>query len=154
MSVQTVILTANQTNTSSTLVDVSELSFTVNAGVTYQFRFMMVFTLSTSAFGTISFKAGITFPTSTIMAATARMAASATASATGEIQGQITSSGDAVSGGNNNDLTVSTNYLAVIAGTIKPSTSGTLQIQMARGGTGVGTATIKANSDGILQPVL
>ncbi len=150
MSIQTVIVENDQTASTTTLVDATGLAFTVNAGMTYQFRFPVVFRVG-GGIGSSGIKLGLTCPAFTTFSANARIPV-ATSSVAGEFQGQITSSGDSVNG--NNIPVINTSYLAVITGTIKPSASGTLQVQFARGGSGTATITLKANSGGTLQVVM
>lgn len=146
MSAQTVRLVGDLTAITTTLANATGLAFTVNAGITYQFRFLVVFRANTS----VGIKLGVTTPAFTTFSGKVRIPVD-NSSVTGEVQGNLTSSGDSVLSSTVN--IINTNYLSVIEGTIKPSASGTLQLQYALGGGGVGTVTVKANSGGTLQMV-
>lgn len=145
MSTQTVRVSSNQTSTSATLADVTGLTFTVNAGITYQFTFPILFTIF-NQLSTEGIQLGLTFPAATIVSAVVRIPRPGSGTAA-ESQGYITSSGDSVSSG----ILTFNNYIAFIEGTIKPSTSGTLQVQFAKLDAGSVSATIQANSAGILK---
>ena len=136
--------TGDQTKTDGTLVNATDLSFSVVANTTYRFKFGLIFR---STVATVGLKCTVTFPAVTVFAATARIPI-AVDGAGMEFQGAISSSGDAVTGSAVPAINV--DYFAVVEGIIRPSANGTLQLQFAAETTGA-TVTLKANSVGELD---
>jgi hypothetical protein len=101
------------------------LFFPVSSGSTYLFAFDILFKSEIAARG---ITLALTFPAAVICSAVARIPSAADGTG-GELQGWITSSGDAVAG--TAVETANTVYKASIEGTIKPSANGNLQVQFA-----------------------
>lgn len=132
------------TSLTTALRDATGLSFALSSGVTYGFEFYPIFR---SAAATNGIKLGLTFPSATIIAATARIPIAADG-AGGELQGWITSSGDSVIG--TGVQTANTDYRAEIKGTILPSANGNLQVRYAGELSTTLGVVIKQQSFGVL----
>jgi len=102
-----------------------------------------------SAVLTTGLKLGLTFPAVTTFAASVELPVAADGTA-GQFAGQITSSGDSVTG--TGVEATGTTYLASVKGIINPSANGTLQLQYASEITATGVV-VMANSVGILVTV-
>jgi hypothetical protein len=139
--VSTVRQLADQTSTTATLANATNLVFAVVAGVTYKFSFNVLFQ---STVATVGITLGLTFPSVTIQAATVRIPI-AVAGAGGEHQGWIIASGGSVVG--SAVPAINQNYLAIVDGVIVPSANGNLQLQFSAETTGA-TVTLKAGSVG------
>jgi len=116
-------LTADQPFTTTSLANVTGLAFAVTAGTLYRFSFDVIFR---SAATTTGIGLGLTGPAVTSLAATARIPIGADG-AGGELQGWLTSSGDAVIG--TGVQAIGTDYLARLEGVVLPSANGTVQLQ-------------------------
>lgn len=144
----TEIQSADQSDATGTLANITDLAFSVTSGTTYAFRFYVIYQSTLTNTG---LKVGLTFPASTLFAAEAHIPTS-TSGTGGETQGAITQSGDSVQATTTPAAT--TNYVATVEGIIIPSSSGTLQCQFAAESGAAGTITVKAGSSGILQTLV
>jgi hypothetical protein len=136
--------TSDQNNSTTTLEDITGLSFSLTAGVYYHFRFLINFRVSNTARG---LNLAIVFPTVTTFAAKARIP-SGSAGTDAESVYFITSSGLQVGPGTID--AANQNRLADVEGVILPSANGTLKLQFCISANGSYTATIKQGSCGIL----
>lgn len=131
--------------TSTTLANVTGLSFAVAATTCYEFRFLVLFQ---SAATTTGLKLGVTCPASPTAFAYGIRTPIAADGAGGEWQGWGTASGDAVTG--TGVQAANTVYVAEVFGVLRTgATSGTLQLQAATEVSNSGI-TIKAYSGGTL----
>lgn len=128
------------------LANVTALAFSVVSGTTYMFAFNILFK---SQVTTTGLKLGLTFPAVTTVGCMVRIPVAADGTA-GELQGQITSSGDSVIG--TGVEATGTTYMAEMKGVIRPSANGTLQVQYASEISATGV-TVLAQSVGILVTV-
>jgi hypothetical protein len=136
--------TSDQNFSSSTLADVTGLSFSVTANHYYEFRFLVLFRSPTS---TVGISLGVTCPASpTRFGYTARILLAGDG-AGGELQGPGISSGDAVI--STAVAATNTDYIAEVVGILIPSTNGTVQLQ-AGNETGATTIVIRQGSLGYL----
>lgn len=126
----------------ATLVN-TPLVVAVSSGVTYAFRYYIVWR---TTLATVGLKLGLTTPAFTVYAATVRhvIAADGTAAL---FTGALTTSGDSVIG--TAAPVANTDYLSVIEGIIRPSANGSLTVQYAAETTGA-TVTMRAGSGGVL----
>lgn len=131
--------------TSTSLGNATGLSFTVEANMYYEFKFMVLFS---SAATTTGIKLSVSVPGSpAVLSASARIPVAADGTA-GELNGWITASDDAVTG--TGVQAASTNYVAIVEGVLLTGgTGGTLQLRYASEVSGSGI-TIKAASNGQL----
>lgn len=136
--------TGAETNATGALVNATDLSFSVTSGVTYRFRFLLIFRSNTA---TVGLQCSVTFPAVTIFAAMAKIPFAGDGSDM-TFEGNITSSGDTVKA--TAVAATNTDYLAIIEGIIVPSANGTLQCQFGSE-TNAGTVTLQANSIGELD---
>lgn len=107
----------------SALTDVSGMGFSVGAGNTYAFKYMIIYRGAAISSG---LGLSVTFPGMTTFAATADIQSGADG-ASAWFSGSITSSGDRVQA-----LSVQTStldYLAIVEGVFRVSTTGSLQLQ-------------------------
>lgn len=132
--------------TSTTLANVTGLSFAVTAGSYYSFEFVVLFQ---SAATTTGLRLGLTLPAATGYSASVDIPIAADGTA-GTLHGWLTSSGDSVLG--SGVQAAATTYAATIRGFVLPSATGTLQVQAA---TEVASSaiTIKQGSHGIMRTV-
>lgn len=136
--------TANQTLSSNALADVTTLSFSVSAGVTYKFKFNVIYT---SAATTTGIRLGLTAPAITSLAATVNVPSGVdgTASIFG---GTINSSGDSVV--STATPVANTVHYGVVEGVIVPSASGTVQL---RGATEVNASNVIIRAGSFVEVV-
>ena len=113
------------TNAVSALSAHPSLAFSVSSGRTYIFGYKLLMQSSQGANG---IKVGLTFPSATIVSAVAYVPDTEDGTAA-QIQGWITSSGDAVTG--TSVPTINTPLIVVVEGTILPSANGTLALGYA-----------------------
>ena len=109
----------------TTVANVTGLSFAVSNGLYYRFRFTLVVQADTSTTG---IRVTITTPTFTILSALVYTCQS-TDGTLGSFTGNITASGDEVTTGQ--VAAINTDYIMVIEGIILPSAGGTVQLQAA-----------------------
>ena len=133
------------TSTTVAMGNVTGLVFSLQAGVTYEFGFCVIFKSFTSTSG---LRLGLTFPSATIVSASARIPISADGAAA-ELQGWITTSGDSVMG--TAVQAVNTDYLAMIDGIITPSANGNLQVQSGAELSGAAGTQVRQSSFGRLK---
>lgn len=145
---QTVKTTASQPNSTQTLADATGLTFTVNSGITYYFEFFLLFSMDNAANG---LNCGLTFPASTAFSAAAMIPNGADGTSAARY-GWITSSGDSVTASTSPSPS-GTVFMASLKGEIKPSATGTLQVQFASSDP-ARTVTLQASSCGTLQMVM
>jgi hypothetical protein len=125
--------------TTTTLSDVTGLSFAVNANQLYKYK---AFVFYTSAVTTTGLGIGLTYPVSTL--ATAQVSTpSGTDGTASFFQGTINSSGDSVL--STATPVANTQHLSIIEGAILPSVAGTVQLR-ARSEVNASTITILQNS--------
>jgi hypothetical protein len=137
-------ITSDQTFTTSTLANVTNLSFTVTSGEYYRFKFTVLFRSDTA---TVGIKLGLTHAGATTFGAqvtTMRTASSITI-------GAITASGGSVS--STQVPVVDTDYIATVEGTILPSSNGNLQLQAALETGSAATVTVRQGSLATLEKV-
>lgn len=116
---------ANQTFSVTALANVTSLSFAVAAGVTYKYKFNIMYT---SAATTTGLKLGLTYPAVTSASGLANIASGA--DGTGAyFQGVINSSGDSVM--STSSPAAAATLLAQVEGIIVPSAAGTVQLRAA-----------------------
>ena len=141
--VQRVRLGTDFTNSTTTQSDVSGLSFSVQAGVTYVFEFWLVWRCAaTTASGIGISISGPASPTS--LAYFVDTPTSATARTLGNRRAyDVFGATTAIDAANSDSL-------AMIQGVLTPSASGTLVVR-ARAGTAGSLATVKAGSCGVLR---
>jgi len=135
---------ADQTFSSTTLADVSALSFSLTAGRYYYFRFVVLFRSDTAAVG---IRLSVTIPTVNAFGGRVCVPAGPADATNYELQGAITASDDAVIG--TEVQAINTDYIAIVEGTIAPSANGTLQLRAANE-TGTTTVTVRQGSVGLL----
>lgn len=132
--------------TTTTLGDVTGLSFAVLSGVYYKFRFDIVYRAAATTTG---LKVSVTIPAATIFSAFADTPVSTAADGTANIfRGWITSSDDPVIG--TGTPAIATDYIATIEGVLLPSANGTLQARYASEVSG-SSVTVRQASIGELQ---
>lgn len=118
--------TANQTFSAVALANVTNLSFNVNSGATYKYKFHILYT---SAATTTGLRLGLTYPASTVATALANI--SSGADGTGAyFQGTINTSGDSVMA-TATSSTSANGHIAFVEGIIAPTVNGTVQLQAA-----------------------
>ena len=131
--------TGNQSFTTQTLADVTDMSFTVVAGVTYRYQFEIIFQ-STSA--SVGIGLSLSIPTSSRFGAMAMIPQSS--DGPGALyNGAISASDDVVVTPQVEAANV--DYMARIVGLITPTVSGTLKLR-ARNETGATAVLIKQGS--------
>jgi len=137
---------ADQTTTSSTLADVTSLTFSVTSGSYYHFRFIVLVTSSSATGGPIF---SVSTPTTTTFGASVSIQFAADG-ASAMWTGAVTSSNDPVTA---TDLpAASTSYLATVEGTILPSANGSLSLRFGSEDNS-STITVKQGSLGFLSVV-
>lgn len=141
-SVTAVHSVADQTFTSSTVANVTDLSFIVSNGSYSYFKFSLLVRNSALNEGA---KFTLTIPAVTRFAAVAR-AVLGNGGAVTTWEDTILSSGDTVT--TVNWPAINTDYPVEIEGTIVPSADGTIQLQ-AGNESGVCTVTVRQGSNGI-----
>ncbi len=117
--------TANQTFAVTGLADVTNLSFAVTSGITYKFKFNVIYT---SAATTTGIRLGLTIPAVTSASAAVNIPSGADGTAA-FFQGIINSSGDSVM--STASPVANTVHFATVEGLIVPSASGTVQLRAA-----------------------
>jgi hypothetical protein len=138
-------LTADMTaTTTTTLANITSLSFSVSNATYYRFQFGVIYQSNATTTG---LKLTVTIPAATVFSAKAQAWSSAADGTDSEYVGRITSSGDAVTA--TGSEATNTSYLCLIEGVLVPSAGGTLQAQFASEVSG-STVTIKQGSYGIL----
>ena len=138
-----VALSADQQSTVTALADVTGLSVPVTAGVSRRFRFDVVFRTAATTTG---IGLALTYPAASTFAATARIPIGADG-AGGELQGWVTSSGDAVVG--TGVQAINTDYLATVEGVIVPTATGVVQLRF-RSEIAASAVTVRAGSCAVL----
>jgi hypothetical protein len=108
--------------TTTSMVNVTGLSFPVVSGTLYRFQFDVIFRTAATTTG---IGLGLTTPTATAVGATVRIPIASGAG--GEFQGSITASGGSVV--STAVVAANTDYLAQVVGVILPSANGTVQLQ-------------------------
>lgn len=116
-------ITADQTNSTLVVSDITGLSFSVVSGTYYHFRFIIPFATASTTTG---IALTMTFPAATVFAAAVRIPVIPD-SVSGEFQGWIKTTGDVVIG--TGVPTTTENFLATIEGMILPSVDGTIQVR-------------------------
>lgn len=117
--------TANQTFSVTAQANVTSLSFAVAAGVTYKYKFNIMYTSASAATG---LRLGLTYPAVTSASGLANIASGA--DGTGAyFQGVINTSGDSVMSANSPAATAT--LFAQVEGIIVPSAAGTVQLRAA-----------------------
>ncbi len=132
--------TADQATSSTSVVNATNMSFSVVSGNVYRYKFQILYTSTATNMG---LKLGLTYPTVTAASAVANIA-SGTDSTGAYYQGVINSSGDVVSALN----TAAAAPLVVIStveGILVPTANGTVQLTFGSEST-TATLTIKAGS--------
>jgi trimeric autotransporter adhesin len=118
--------TANQTFSATALANVTSLSFNVTSGLTYKYKFHIVYT---SAATTTGLRLGLTYPAASMATALANI--SSGADGTGAyFQGTINTSGDSVMA-TATSSTSANGHIAFVEGIIAPTANGTVQLQAA-----------------------
>jgi hypothetical protein len=141
----TVKITSDITGTTTTtLANVTGLSFSVNSGTYYRFVFHVLFQSSSTANGP---KIGATIPSVTTFEAVVELPTATNATTSSKLTGWLTASGNSVTAAGT--PATGTTYMAQVEGTILPSANGTLQVQYASASTS-STVTIKQGSNGLL----
>lgn len=139
----TVVVKASDQSVNSTVTSVTSLVFNVTSGVTYKFKFNVLFQSGSTAVGA---KFTVTVPAGTIAAAAhIPMAADGIDSI---FLGQITSSGDVVM--STATLATATTYYGSVEGVFIATASGQLQLQIGAE-TGAANITVKAGSSGEMR---
>jgi hypothetical protein len=130
---------ADQTSTTTTLANATNMSFTVAAGSVYKYRFMILFTSGATQTG---LRVSVTYPAVTTAGAWVNIAAGG--DSTGAFyQGVINSSGDIVTATTTAAASPAVE-IATVEGVMVPSAAGTVQLQFA---SETGTAVVlKAGS--------
>lgn len=119
-------LTGDQTcSATTTVTNITGLSFSVTSGLYYEFEFVLVVQSDTSTTGV---RVTLTTPTFTIFSAVVSTCQS-TDGTLGSFMGNITSSGDEVTSAL--VAATGTDYIMLIKGVILPSANGTVQLQGA-----------------------
>jgi len=139
----TVRKTADQSFTTQTLANVTDLSFSVLANTDYTFQFVLAFTVGVAR----GIGLGLTAPAGRVVADVqiGGIAADGTAAAT---QGVINTSGDVVISA---AAAATTESIAIIHGILRPTANGTLQLQARQGSGGTAVnAVVKQSSWGEL----
>jgi hypothetical protein len=136
-------ITSDVTTTSTTLSG-SELSFAVNAGTYYKFRFVIVFATDATTTG---IRLGLNAPSASVFSATTDVATGSDGT-NARAQGSITSSGDWILTGGVE--AANTNYIAIVEGIILPSVSGTVQLVFGSGTNG-NQVSLKPGSMGSIE---
>lgn len=125
---------------STAFANITGLSFSVTAGVTYRFYGLLLYTTSAA---TIGVRVSLTSPATTHLAYATRTGLSATGSAAAEWQNfQATADAGTVS---TSSVSTSGN-LVVIEGVIRPSANGTVQLRFAPETATANGVVIKAGS--------
>jgi len=120
-----VLLSVDQTSSSSSLTSATDVAFALLPNNTYTFKFWVVFRSASSSNG---IRLGLTFPAVFRFAASVNIPIVADGTAA-EWQGWLTSSGDSVLGGS--VQASNTDYVAIIQGIIRVSAAGNLQLVFA-----------------------
>ncbi|MEQ1723302.1 MAG: hypothetical protein ABL930_08995, partial [Pseudobdellovibrio sp.] len=118
---------ADQTFASIALANVTGMSITVVAGVSYKYKFNVLYTSSAT---TIGLRIGITYPANTLSSALANIPGSTTDGTGFLFSGFINASGDSVQALNTPAATP-TVVMANIEGVFVASTNGTIQLRAA-----------------------
>lgn len=119
----------------------------LTTGQTYVFAFDVLFQGGTTTTG---IRLGLTFPAATIVAATAWIPVAANG-LDGSFQGWIAASGDSVVG--TGVPALNTTYLATIEGTIRATSTGTLQLQYGAEVSTTPGVVVMQESVGVLVPI-
>ncbi len=117
--------TADQTFTTAASSNVTGLSFAVVAGVTYKYKFSVLYT---SAAVNTGLRIGLTYPAATVASANAKIPVSNTDGAAFIFAGLLSTSGDFVLA-TGSAAASPTVLVADIEGVIVPSATGTVQLQ-------------------------
>ena len=131
--------TANQAFNSTTVADVTGLSYAVTAGVTYKYKFYVLYT--SAAIGT-GLKLGVNYPAATVASANARIAYAGDGG-NSYYEGSLTSATDSVTA--TAVAATGTVYVAYVEGVLVPSANGTLQLRAGSETNGT-NVTIQTNS--------
>jgi hypothetical protein len=135
-------ITSDQAFSSSTPANVTGLSFSVVAGRSYYYRFVLLVRSDTA---TVGVRLTLTIPGATRFGATAQTQIGVDGNQL--YTGAITSSGDAVAP--TAVPAINTDHVAVVEGILVPSADGTIQVQ-AGTETGTTTITVRQGSMGLL----
>lgn len=133
--------TTDQTTTTTSVANVTDMSFTVTAGVLYKYKMNVLYT---SAATTTGLRIGITYPAATITSAIANIPGATTDGTSFLYSGFISTSGDSVMSANSPAVSP-TVMMANIEGTFMASTTGVIQLQAASE-VNSSAIVIKANS--------
>ena len=131
--------TANQNFNSTTVADVTGLSYAVTAGVTYKYKFYVLYT--SAAVGT-GLKLGVSYPAATVASANARIAYAGDGG-NSYYEGSLTSATDSVTA--TAVAATGTVYVAYVEGVLVPSANGTLQLRAGSETNGT-NVTVQTNS--------
>lgn len=143
-----VVIVADLATLTTTLLQTSpSLLFALTSGITYHFEFRVLFSCGQTTTG---IKLGLAFPAATVVAASVNIPIAADGTA-GELVGQITSSGDSVTG--TGVETTGVVYLARIDGMIRTTVNGNLTLLYASEVSTAGALLIKQESNGELWTV-
>lgn len=137
-------LTADRTNSTTTLADATGLSFSVTSGLFYIFEFSVIFQSNTTTTG---IKFAVNGPTNNFFTMQKVIPTSLIANQAGQMERVVNTAATASTGVD----TVNVNLLAYINGVINPTANGTIIVRFAAETTG--TVTIKSGSMGILHTV-
>lgn len=137
--------TSDQVFSSTTVANVTSMSFAVVSGVTYKFKFNVLFSSANTATGA---KFGLASPSGTL-AATAYIPLGGDG-IDSIMLGHLTSSGDTVTG--TGVQTANTVYYGYVEGVLVATATGTLQLTVGSE-TGSAAITIKAGSHGEIQTI-
>lgn len=141
--------TSNQTISSQTLANVTDMSFTLSAGMNYWFKFSCLFSNSVI---TDNPEVALTFPTATLFAANVKHPLTSSASTSLRIKFPLISSGVGSPSNPLGGMTAGTVFLLEVSGQILTTSGGTLQLQMAENPVaGVNPYTVYAGSCGIMR---
>lgn len=135
--------TAITTTTATT----SGLQFLLQSGITYQFKFHMIWRTGLTTAG---IRVGLMFPAASIVSGTASTITSADGTAANFV-GAITTSGDGVTV--TSAPVANTDFLAVIEGSIRPSANGTLHVYHAGEVATASGIILRQRSNGILWAI-
>jgi len=136
--------TIDTTNSVATPIGVGDMAFAVTSGTYYAFKFIILYSTGATTTG---IKLSLTFPTATVQSANVLIFGQTTDGATTEPwAGTINSSGDVVT--STGVAVINVPYVAIVEGTILPSSNGSLQLRFSP--EVAAAATIKRGSLGYI----
>lgn len=143
--------TSNQSISSQTLADVTDLSFTLSSGTMYWFNFLCVFQADPSV-STNNPQVALTFPSATLFSSNVKHPVTSTPSTGLRIKFPLIATGVGSSSNPLGGMERGVVFLLEVSGEILPSADGVLQLQMSENPVAAPNPfTVYAGSCGIMR---